>query len=46
MLSCVQVGVNLTTFDTECELHKVAQAHPDTGLLLRIRADDKQVWAV
>ena len=36
-----QVGVNLTTFDTECELHKLAAAHPATGLLLRIRADDK-----
>ena len=37
----VQVGVNLTTFDTETELHKVALAHPTTSLLLRIRADDK-----
>ena len=33
--------MDLTTFDTECELHKVAAAHPSTGLLLRIRADDK-----
>ena len=39
-LCIAQVGVNLTTFDTECELHKVAAAHPATGLLLRIRADD------
>ena len=37
--------MNLTTFDTECELQKVAQAHPGTSLLLRIRADDKQVGA-
>lgn len=36
-----QVGVDLTTFDTECELHKIARAHPATSLLLRIRADDK-----
>ncbi|KAI7846238.1 hypothetical protein COHA_000306 [Chlorella ohadii] len=33
-------GVNLTTFDTESELQKMAQFHPTSGLLLRIRADD------
>ena len=33
-------GVNLTTFDTESELLKMAQHHAGSGLLLRIRADD------
>ena len=37
----LQVGVDLTVFDTEAELHKIARAHPATRLLLRIRADDK-----
>lgn len=36
----LQVGVNLTSFDNESELHKLAKAHPTTRLLLRIRADD------
>jgi ornithine decarboxylase len=35
-------NVNMTTFDTESELHKVARWHPATSLLLRIRADDTQ----
>eukprot|EP00891_Asterochloris_glomerata_P001630 jgi/Astpho2/1630/fgenesh1_pm.00030_%23_2_t len=35
-------GVNMTTFDTESELLKVQQWHPQTKLLLRIRADDTQ----
>jgi ornithine decarboxylase len=34
------VGIQLTTFDTEAELVKVAQHHPGVGLVLRIRADD------
>ncbi|KAL4436858.1 hypothetical protein ABPG75_003997 [Micractinium tetrahymenae] len=33
-------GVNLTTFDTESELHKMAAHHPGSAMLLRIRADD------
>jgi ornithine decarboxylase len=33
-------GINLTTFDTESELHKLAAHHPGCSLLLRIRADD------
>ena len=36
-------GLNLTTFDTESELHKLARWHPATDTLLRIRADDPQV---
>ena len=34
------VGVQLTTFDTEAELDKIASIHPGVGLVLRIRADD------
>jgi ornithine decarboxylase len=34
------VGIQLTTFDTEAELFKVAKLHPNVGLVLRIRADD------
>ncbi|KAK9814356.1 hypothetical protein WJX72_004436 [[Myrmecia] bisecta] len=33
-------GVNLTTFDTESELQKLAAWHPATSALLRIKADD------
>jgi diaminopimelate decarboxylase len=33
-------GINLTTFDTVGELHKLAKHHPATQALLRIRADD------
>ena len=36
-------ALNLTTFDTESELHKLARWHPKTKALLRIRADDSQV---
>lgn len=36
-------GLNLTTFDTDSELHKLARWHPATDTLLRIRADDTQV---
>ncbi|KAL0054651.1 hypothetical protein WJX82_000445 [Trebouxia sp. C0006] len=35
-------GLQLTTFDTESELHKLARWHPSTEALLRIRADDPQ----
>jgi len=38
-------GLQLTTFDTESELHKLARWHPSTEALLRIRADDPQVCA-
>jgi len=34
------VGVTLTTFDTEAELTKIKEHHPECGLVLRIRADD------
>jgi len=34
------VGVKMTTFDTESELHKVKQYYPEAALVLRIRADD------
>lgn len=34
------LGVDLTTFDTESELHKLQRWHPSTAALLRIRADD------
>ncbi|KAI8467817.1 MAG: pyridoxal-dependent decarboxylase [Monoraphidium minutum] len=33
-------GVQLTTFDTEGELGKVAAAYPGVGLVLRVRCDD------
>lgn len=32
--------VRLTTFDTVCELRKLAAMHPDAEAVLRIRADD------
>jgi ornithine decarboxylase len=35
-----KVGVSMTTFDTEAELHKIAASHPGCGCILRIRADD------
>lgn len=35
-------SLDLTTFDTESELHKLARWHPETAALLRIRADDPQ----
>jgi len=34
------VGVNMTTFDSEEELTKLARLHPKAQLVLRIRADD------
>jgi len=40
------VGVNLTVFDAEEELHKMAQLHPDCQLLLRIAVDDSQAQCV
>ena len=33
-------GVCLSTFDSECELRKMAQYFPECKLILRIRADD------
>ncbi|KAK9855777.1 hypothetical protein WJX84_010316, partial [Apatococcus fuscideae] len=38
--AAASMGVNLTTFDTPCEVQKLAQYHPGTAALLRIRADD------
>ena len=35
-----RVGADLTTFDTACELEKIAELHPRAKCLLRIRADD------
>ncbi|GAQ82170.1 ornithine decarboxylase [Klebsormidium nitens] len=37
-----ETGVNLTTFDSEGELHKLKELHPQTRVLLRIRADDPE----
>jgi ornithine decarboxylase len=34
------VGVTPTTFDSECELRKMAEHYPECKLILRIRADD------
>jgi ornithine decarboxylase len=33
-------GVNITTFDSECELRKIASHFPECKLVMRIRADD------
>ena len=33
-------GVDLTTFDTVCELQKMARLHPNAAAVLRVRADD------
>ena len=38
--TAAKLGVDLTTFDTVCELEKLAEWHPNTSVLLRIRADD------
>ena len=38
--SAAASGINLTTFDTEAELYKIAKLHASCGLVLRIRADD------
>ena len=38
--TAAKLGVDLTTFDTVCELEKLAEWHPSTAVLLRIRADD------
>jgi ornithine decarboxylase len=35
-----ETGVTRSTFDSTCELHKVARSAPGSDLLLRIRADD------
>jgi ornithine decarboxylase len=35
-----QLGCNLSTFDTESELHKIKELFPESNLVLRIRADD------
>lgn len=35
-------GVALTTFDTESELHKLAELYPSSRCVLRIRADDPE----
>lgn len=40
MRSAVALGVQLTTFDTESELQKLAMMFPNAAALLRIRADD------
>jgi len=38
-------GVQLTTFDTEGELSKVAAMYPGVGLVMRVRCDDPEVRA-
>ncbi|GBF98277.1 ornithine decarboxylase [Raphidocelis subcapitata] len=35
-----KLGVERTTFDTECELLKIAAAYPSAGCVLRLRCDD------
>ena len=35
-----RLGVQMTTFDTVCELDKIAALHPEASAILRIRADD------
>jgi ornithine decarboxylase len=35
-----EVGVNVMTFDNECELQKIKEHHPAAQLVLRILADD------
>ncbi|KAL5713934.1 ornithine decarboxylase [Ranunculus cassubicifolius] len=35
-----EVGVNLTTFDSEYEVEKIKKWHPKCGLLIRIKAGD------
>lgn len=36
------IGVRYSTFDSVCELEKVAACHPGCGVVLRIKADDPQ----
>lgn len=38
--TALKMGVNMTTFDTLCELDKMRMMHPDASMILRIRADD------
>ena len=40
MRRAAAAGVELTTFDTVGELHKLAKLHPGASAVLRIRADD------
>jgi ornithine decarboxylase len=40
---CRDVGVQVTTFDTESELAKVAATCPSIQLVLRVRCDDPEV---
>ena len=41
-----KVGVNLTVFDGEAELRKIAELHPSSDLLLRVAVDDSQAQCV
>ena len=41
-----EVGVPLTVFDGESELHKIARLAPSTALLLRVAVDDSQAQCV
>lgn len=43
---CRDVGVQVTTFDTESELTKVAATCPSIQLVLRVRCDDPEVGSV
>ncbi|PRQ45350.1 putative ornithine decarboxylase [Rosa chinensis] len=38
------VGVNLTTFDSVDEVHKIRKLHPECSLLIRIKAPDESAW--
>ena len=40
--SAAKAGVNTMTFDNADELHKIARAHPDAKLIIRILADDSK----
>ncbi|KAK8589415.1 hypothetical protein V6N13_088263 [Hibiscus sabdariffa] len=35
-----KVGVNLTTFDSNCELEKIRKWHPESALLIRIKVPE------
>lgn len=40
MRYAAQMGIQYTTFDTVCELQKLAKYHPMCQALLRLRTDD------
>jgi len=46
ILYAKQNNINLTTFDNECELEKIARLAPETKLILRIYANDSSAQCV